>query len=492
MDRVVVKHIWVNLAGLVLPTFVSLATVPAYIRLLGAERYGVISLVWALIGYFSVLDFGMSLATENQIAKARGDAQAVTEIFWSAVWLNLATGIAGGAVLYGVAYGYTTQVLHLSAQYEREVLGALGWLALAIPIANLAWVFAGAITAAERFTAFNVNQTLGTFLFQLLPLGCAYLISPTLPVVLAAAVVARLLGALGLAWVTLRALGITAVAPPRRAVAGRLFGFGRWAALLSGTGMIVDTLDRVLVGSLLGARFVTFYTVPQNLVARLNLLPDAMLRTLFPRLSALPRTDATTMARNALAFLNGAFTPCVICALFLLAPFLTLWLGHALAAESVRVGQILLVAVWLSGQQSLLRILMLAQSSEARAALLGVLVAPCYALALYFGIAHYGILGASTVVLGRALVEYLLLLHFSRISISAVIGAMSVHGALILAALYEAMQLHPPSRSALAALAFVCGSIAWSLWTSPRLRQIARHPVLAAFPTMRREPPPAE
>ncbi len=47
------------------------------------------------------------------------------------------------------------------------------------------------------------------------------------------------------------------------------------------TSMITDSLDRVLLGAHLGARFVTYYTVPQNLVTRLNMLPNALVRTFF-------------------------------------------------------------------------------------------------------------------------------------------------------------------------------------------------------------------
>ena len=67
MEKGILKNVAINFFGLVLPTFVSLVTVPAYIRTLGVERYGVISLVWTLIGYFGILDLGMSMAAQNHI-----------------------------------------------------------------------------------------------------------------------------------------------------------------------------------------------------------------------------------------------------------------------------------------------------------------------------------------------------------------------------------------------------------------------------------------
>ena len=99
MEKSMVKNMAINFSGLVLPTFVSLITVPAYIHLVGVERYGVISLVWTLIGYFGILDLGMGMAAQHQISKAHAanDPEARSRVFWSAIWLNLGTGIIGFA-----------------------------------------------------------------------------------------------------------------------------------------------------------------------------------------------------------------------------------------------------------------------------------------------------------------------------------------------------------------------------------------------------------
>ncbi|MEA3091075.1 MAG: hypothetical protein QOJ04_2417, partial [Caballeronia sp.] len=111
MEKSLLKNIAINFAGLILPVFVSLATVPAYIHGMGIERYGVINLVWALIGYFSVLDLGISMATENHIAKARHSTDGtIQRIFWSAFFLNLATGLVGAVLIWFGAYVYVVHI----------------------------------------------------------------------------------------------------------------------------------------------------------------------------------------------------------------------------------------------------------------------------------------------------------------------------------------------------------------------------------------------
>ncbi|MEX3899319.1 oligosaccharide flippase family protein [Paraburkholderia sp. BR10954] len=470
MERSIVRNIFINFAGAVAPTFVSLVTVPAYIHLLGAERYGVINLVWALIGYFSVLDLGTSLATENQIAKARAtNDDSIEPIFWSAWFMNLGTGIIGGALIYGGTIVYITYGVKIEPAFQHEVMASLPWIAVAVPITNVTWVFAGAITGVECFASYNINQMLGTALFQLLPIAAIFCFSPSLAFVIPAAVIARFIAGLMLGVAAIRALGIRRMRLPQWRVMIGLFRYGRWLLMFSGANMIASTLDRVFVGGLLGARFVTYYATPQNLINRLNLLPLAMVRTLFPRLSAASREDADALAHHALAFLNGAFTPCVIVALFALKPFLLLWLGPQLAA-SAPVASVLIVGVWLSGQSSILGSLLQAQTHPAAVASVSWLQLPFFTGALWCGIHWFGIMGAAVVVVLKALFDYSVLLAFSRLHAWTIVRNMLAHLAFLLVALALADSINTLLLAIVAALALSAANFGISLRGSSELR----------------------
>ncbi len=476
MDKRILRNVGINLIGLVLPTFVSLVTVPSYIRLLGVERYGVIALVWTLIGYFSVLDLGMSMAAQNHISKAyaSNDADACARVFWSAFWLNLTTGVIGGLLIYSGGALYTAYFTHVPAELRQEVYRALPWLAVAIPLANVSWVFAGAINGAERFGIYNANQTFGTFLFQLLPLAAAWSIAANLQTVLAAAVLARFVAALLLGRSALRVLGITALRGPRLDTTRALFGFGGWMLIASVTTMIGDSLDRVLLGAGLGARFVAYYTVPQNLVTRLNMVPNALVRTLFPRLSALQRDDAGEIAAQSLQLLNGAFTPVAIGAIVVLAPFLHLWVGPVLAAHGAPVGRVLIVAVWLIGQASVARILIQARNDPAVAARVGLVELPVFAGVLWFGIWRFGLPGAAAAVLARALFDYLVLLYLARIRTRTILVDMLAHLGFLAAALACAWWLPGIVQPLAAGVLLAIANVAWSVAMTPGLRGYAR------------------
>src|ERR1700724_3202968 len=65
------RNATLNLMGSVIPMFVTLATVPPYLRLIGDVRFGVLSLVWAFLSYFGLFEMGLGRATSKYIAELK-------------------------------------------------------------------------------------------------------------------------------------------------------------------------------------------------------------------------------------------------------------------------------------------------------------------------------------------------------------------------------------------------------------------------------------
>ena len=62
------KHSAYNLLGLGLPLLVAIFTMPVLIRGLGEARFGLLTLIWAVVSYFGLFDLGLGRALTQQLA----------------------------------------------------------------------------------------------------------------------------------------------------------------------------------------------------------------------------------------------------------------------------------------------------------------------------------------------------------------------------------------------------------------------------------------
>src|SRR5437879_4481293 len=61
-----------NFVAGAIPPIVGVITIPYIIRGFGIERFGVLSLSWAILVYFSMFDLGLGRATTKFVAEALG------------------------------------------------------------------------------------------------------------------------------------------------------------------------------------------------------------------------------------------------------------------------------------------------------------------------------------------------------------------------------------------------------------------------------------
>src|SRR5439155_14376215 len=96
--------IW-NLVGNGAPMAVAVFCIPILIRGLGTERFGVLTLAWALIGYASLFDLGLGRALTQLVAQklGTGDEREVPQVVWTSLLLMLALGVAAAAAIIGIS-----------------------------------------------------------------------------------------------------------------------------------------------------------------------------------------------------------------------------------------------------------------------------------------------------------------------------------------------------------------------------------------------------
>jgi O-antigen/teichoic acid export membrane protein len=475
----------INTIGAIFPLLLSLATVPAYLHLIGEARYGVLAIVWVVLGYFAVFDLGLSRATANQIARMRDESPVSRErVFWTALSVNGSLGVVGGLVLFFLGRLLLSHTLRVSGDLHAEVLGALPWLAIAVPLTTVTLVLAGTLEGRERFLTLNVLTIAGLAMFQLAPLAYAYWVGPGLAGLIMAAAFA-LIASTGLSFLVIAvSLPVRGWPTIDRARLGALLRYGGWISVTGLVGPLLTVVDRIVIGSVLGAKAVTRYTVPFALVSRAQILSSSLARTIFPRLSMLDHEDAAHVSRDSVTALAGVMTTLTVVGAVALDPFLRAWVGKDIAASSAPVGEILLMGMWLNSLAVVPFALLQARGRPDLPAKFHVLELAPYIGGLVLGLHVAGIRGAAWAWSGRAAVDAVLLFWASRNLATdaepADWGLLARGGVLAAAACVGSLTIFSlPALRVVVGGALVVASLAWSWRVAPtqvRLMILRRRP----------------
>src|SRR5260370_37854120 len=98
--RLLARNVIWNLIGNGAPMFVAVFSIPVLIHEMGKDRFGVLALAWALIGYASLFDLGLGRALTQLVARkmGAGEEREVPTLVWTSLLLMLLLGVAGAFV----------------------------------------------------------------------------------------------------------------------------------------------------------------------------------------------------------------------------------------------------------------------------------------------------------------------------------------------------------------------------------------------------------
>jgi len=460
----------INLLGALAPMLVSLLTLPPYLRVIGEVRFGVLTLVWIVFGYFLVLDLGMGRAMSHHVAKA-ADPQTLRRLFWSGVLINGTLGLAGGLLLFSLSHLLMGTLIRVPPEFLDEVRSALPWLVFAMPLATIGSVLTGVLEGKERFLTLNLLGVSGAVLSQVAPLTLALVHGPGLGGLVAIVTGVRLLST-GLAAVACgRALPVLGLPCFDRGTAHQLLGFGGWVTVSGVITPLLGTIDRLMIGAMAGAQALTHYTVPSSLVSRAQIISSSVASVLFPRFSQQERHAAEEGARLAMRCLAAAMTPTVVIGMLVLGAFLEVWVGHSLAVTAAPIGTVLLIGIWVNSLSWIPFTLLQGLGRPDVTARIHALEVVPYMGALALGLAVAGPLGAAWAWSLRVVADLGLLFRAARLPLGD-LKAIAPAPVLILAT-WLCTLLAPGAIQILVGMSLSCLAIAWSWHVAPpELRSI--------------------
>jgi len=412
--RILARNTIWNLVGQGAPLFVALFAIPLLIKGLGTARFGVLTLAWAVVGYFSLFDMGLGRALTKLVAEKLGAGQTedIPRLIWTALALMGVLGIIGALVAASISPWLVHSILKIPQALQDETLRAFYLLAFSIPIVISAIGLRGVLEAHQRFDLTNtVRIPLGIFTF-LGPLIVLPFSDSLFPVVAVLVGVRFLTCGVFLALCLRQVPALRHNIRPQGAMVRPLISFGSWMTVTNIVGPLMTYLDRFLIGALISVTAVAYYATPYEVVTKLWLISGALIGVLFPAFST---TLAQDRARTARLFGRGinyiflALFPLSLIIVTLAHEGMTLWLGAEFADNSAFVLQWLAVGVFINSIAQIPFALVQGAGRPDLTAKMHLIELPFYLLTLWWLLGVYGIKGAAIAWVVRVGVDTLIL-----------------------------------------------------------------------------------
>ncbi len=416
--RLLARNTIFNVAGQGLPLVVAIFAIPLLIKGLGTDRFGVLTLVWLVIGYFSLFDLGLGRAMTQLVAKKLGEERSheIPPLVWTALSMMTLMGVLGAVVLSLCSPWLVRAVLKVPADLQAETLSVFYLLAISLPVVISISGLRGFLEAHQRFDLTNIiNVIMGvyTFLAPLLVLPFSQSLFPIVIVLLIGRVASwfiHLLLCLHLVPALRRHIAV------RRSLLSPLFSFGSWMTVTNVVSPLMTYLDRFLIGGFISMSAVAFYATPYEVATKLWLIPRSVVTVLFPAFSTSFQQDprrAAQLFQRGVKYLFLVLFPVVLTIIALAYEGLHLWLGPEFAEKSTRVLQWLVAGVFINGISFIPLALVQGAGRPDLTAKLHLLELPFYLLAIWFLITAFGIEGAALAWTLRVAVDGALLFYLA-------------------------------------------------------------------------------
>ena len=350
----VAKNTLFNLLGYGIPLLVAIIVIPKLISVLGVERFGILNLIWIVIGYFSFFDFGIGRTLTKIVAEKIGNKKTseIPSMFWTSFAIMFSVSTVGAICLMILIPYLVNDVFIISIDLQQESVVSFYLLTLSIPMITTTAGLRGVLEAYQDFGIVNVIRVLlGIFTF-LGPLLCLLFVNSLYWIV-----VVLIFGRV-IIWVLyfIRCLRINSSIRKEIKISSKLLGpilkLGGWITVANLVAPLLIFSDRFLIGSLVSATAVAYYATPYEVITKLLLIPGALVIVLFPVFSASYNSSPDFSKKLFLSgtkFIFLILYPIVLIVITFSFQAIEFWLGTEFAQKSSFILQLFAFGVLLNG-----------------------------------------------------------------------------------------------------------------------------------------------
>lgn len=411
------------------PMLLGLITIPYLIENIHVEAFGILTLVWALIGYFSIFDFGIGRALTHQVSRSISQSieHELPSIIKTGLLFMLATGFLGGLILALLSSKLGSEWLNVSKNLEIDTIRCLLIASIGIPLATITSGLKGILEGYEDFKSASLLRLILGIANFVFPALSVFFLNNSLEYMVLSLVIARLIVMIGHLIVINKRISIYSLMVASLAdkiKLKKLLSFGAWMTLSNIISPLMVNADRFLISHILGASVVAYYTIPFDFVIRLLIIPASLTSVLFPRFSNLLNINT----KETLKIYKKSFF--IIFKVMLLVSILMIsfsylglkiWINEDVASKSYFLLIILMVGVFFNSLAQVPFALIQADGKVKLTSLLHVVEFFIYIGMLVLLANYFGLVGVAIAFLLRTIIDFLFLSKIAKSIFSHII-----------------------------------------------------------------------
>jgi O-antigen/teichoic acid export membrane protein len=395
----------------------AFGALPFIVRGTGTDGFGLLTLLWMVAGYFSVIDFGTGQSALRflSVGLARKNSEEVVHAIEISLFLSLSLGVLGCISMIGLSYTSLLGILRADEALQQDVGPSLRLVAIGLPAQLLQMSLKSLPMAFNRYGLNALMQCSGATIQWVGGAIVAGLGGGILGVLIMT-VVSRVLVAIGYLvcalWLVPGVLGnFTRVS---WSLVKPFVTYGGWAAVPQLVSPLLALLERLIVTAVMSLTWVALFTVPSDTVSRALIFPMSFVNAVFPVFSGgwaaeEGRDRVRRVYERSMKLIIFGILPVALVLGVFAKEILTVWLGEEFGNGSAHTLMIMAAGMVFNVRAQVPVALLQAVGRPDVPAKIALVQAPLYAGGLVVCTILWGIVGTAAVWAVKVTIECLLL-----------------------------------------------------------------------------------
>jgi len=325
------RNTFANVALKIVSIALGLILTPLFVRNIGTELYAIWVFNFTLLGYFYIVDSGLSSGVVKHVAEAvaKGDDDQLSRVITSSILVYLCFGV----VVLGISFALAQPILGLFNISEEHLRISISLFKISGLFAVALWplmVFPSVLQALLENIPLNLVKG-GAAIVQQALMIVAVTIGMSLDSIISMYFGVSIISGIILAVVAFRKIGGFTFSGFDFRLFRSILGFSFALLVLEFIALLGFQADKVIIAYFVPIASVAYYDVITKLFYQIRGLYGMFLAVVQPMVfSATAKMDKgfiQSMSLRGTRFVNMAYVPLVVLGVAVSKPFIELWMG---------------------------------------------------------------------------------------------------------------------------------------------------------------------